>query len=197
MAHVIELDSVAATESPAARRLRHWSRVFVAVFGIALAVSVMLGVVAVLAILFYSGEHVQIGAASAWIGDPPAPRGFVTFASLPAVQRLAYAVVALVRAAPSVLLFWNLRELFLCYQRGAVFARETTVHIRQAGVWLIADAIAPFACHLVLSLTGMEIDRGWAHVLSLQELVLGGVVFVVAQVMQLGREIEEDREQFV
>jgi len=165
--------------------------------GVALAVSTTLGVVAVLVILFYRGDQVQIGATSAWIGTLPAPEGFVTFASLPPVQRLAYAAVALVRAAPSVLLFWRLRELFRGYERGAVFARETIVHIRWAGVWLIADALAPFICHLALSTAGLEIDRGWAHVLSLQELVLGGVVFVVAQVMQLGREIEQEREQFV
>jgi len=51
--------------------------------------------------------------------------------------------------------------------------------------------------HLALSATGYEIDRNWAHMVSLQELVLGGVVFVVAGVMQVGREIEEDREGFV
>ena len=32
---------------------------------------------------------------------------------------------------------------------------------------------------------------------SLQELVLGAVVLVIALVMQAGREIEEDREGFV
>lgn len=199
MANVIHIDAldITAPESPATRQLRTWSRIFVAIFGIALAVSVTLGLVAVLVILFYRGDQVQIGSTSAWIGTVPAPKGFVTFASLPPVQRLAYAVVALVRAAPSVLLFWSLRELFRGYERGAVFARESIVRIRWAGVWLVADALAPFVCHLALSATGLEIDRGWAHVLSLQELVLGGVVFVVAQVMQLGREIEEEREQFV
>lgn len=199
MAHVIQLDAPPAEsgESRAARRLRDWSRVFVAIFGICLAVSATLGVVAVLAILFYRGDSLQIGSTSAWIGTPPAPAGFVPFAGLPLAQKLAYALVAAVRAAPSVLLFWNLRGLFLLYEKGTVFGRDNAERIRWAGVWLVADALAPFACHLFLSVTGLEIDRGWAHVLSLQELVLGGVVLVIAQVMQLGREIEEEREQFV
>jgi hypothetical protein len=199
MAHVVQIDAPGADagESRAVRLLRHWSRVFVAVFGICLAVSFTLGLVAVLAILFYRGDHLQIGPASAWIGTPPSPAGFVPFAGLPLAQKLAYALVAAVRAAPSVLLFRSLRGLFLLYERGQVFGRDNAAHIRWAGVWLIADALAPFACHLFLSLTGLEIDRGWAHVLSLQELVLGGVVLVIAQVMQLGREIEEERGQFV
>jgi hypothetical protein len=199
MAHVIELDASLpeASETAAAGRLRTWSRIFVAVFGIALAVSTTLMLVAVLVILFYRGDQVQIGATSAWIGTPPGPAGFVTFAGLPLGQKLAYALVAVVRAAPSVLLFWSLRELFRLYERGVVFASENIRRIRQAGIWLVADALAPFVCHLALSATGLEIDRGWAHVMSLQELILGGVVFVVAQVMQLGREIEEERGQFV
>jgi hypothetical protein len=199
VAHVVQFDAPVAetAESRAVRRLRTWSRLFVAVFGICLAVSVTLGVVAVLAILFYQGDQLQIGPTSAWIGTPPAPAGFVPFAGLPLAQKLAYALVAAVRAAPSILLFWNLRGLFLLYEKGLVFGRDNARRIRWAGVWLIADALAPFACHAFLSLTGLEIDRGWAHVLSLQELVLGGVVFVIAQVMQLGREIEEERGQFV
>ena len=54
-----------------------------------------------------------------------------------------------------------------------------------------------FACHLVLSATGYEIDGAWAHMTSVQEAILGAVVFVIALVMQAGREIEEDREGFV
>ena len=65
------------------------------------------------------------------------------------------------------------------------------------GFCLILDAAAPFLCHLVLSATGYEIDRMWAHMAAAQELVLGAVVFVIAAVMQAGHEIEQDREGFV
>ena len=49
----------------------------------------------------------------------------------------------------------------------------------------------------MLSATGYEIDKAWAHMAAIQELVLGAVVFVIALVMQAGHEIEEDREGFV
>jgi hypothetical protein len=57
--------------------------------------------------------------------------------------------------------------------------------------------VLPFLVHLILSATGYEIDGLWAHMVSLQELVLGSVVFVIALVMQAGHEIEQDREGFV
>jgi hypothetical protein len=52
-------------------------------------------------------------------------------------------------------------------------------------------------CHLVLSATGYEIDKNWAHMVSFDEAMLGAVVFVIAWVMQAGHEIEQDREGFV
>ena len=199
MAFVIPLGALApeTDESPAARRLRVAGRLFGAVFGILLAVNVTLLAVAVWAVLFYGGDHLQIGSTSAWVGAGEAPAGFRPFAALSLNHRLAYGLVALVRAAPAVMIFWNLRALFRLYERGVVFARENTERIQWVGVLLAADALAPFACHLFLSLTGLEIDRGWLHATSFQELLLGGMVFVIAQVMQLGREIEADRAQFV
>jgi len=39
-------------------------------------------------------------------------------------------------------------------------------------------------------------ERGY-RLTPQRELILGAVVFVIAQVMQLGRELEEERSQFV
>ena len=61
----------------------------------------------------------------------------------------------------------------------------------------LAAGSAAFAAILALSATGYEIDKAWAHMTSVQEAVLGAVVFVIALVMQAGHEIEEDREGFV
>jgi hypothetical protein len=110
---------------------------------------------------------------------------------------LAYVPVVIVRGLPSIGLFWSLRELFRLYGRGQVFAARNAQLIQIMGVSLIADAAAPFLCHLVLTATGYEIDKMWAHMAAVQELVLGAVVFVIALVMQAGHEIEEDREGFV
>ena len=48
-----------------------------------------------------------------------------------------------------------------------------------------------------LSALHLVIDRQWMHASSVQELVLGAVVYVIALVMQVGHEIEQERGQFV
>jgi hypothetical protein len=63
----------------------------------------------------------------------------------------------------------------------------------------LAVRLRPVAVRLppVPRATGYEIDKNWAHMASVQAFVLGLLVFVIGQVMQVGREIEEDREAFV
>ena len=62
---------------------------------------------------------------------------------------------------------------------------------------MTGDDVRSFQDELNSRFAGWEIDRNWAHFTSLQELVLGGVVAVVALVMEAGREIEEERGLFV
>jgi hypothetical protein len=182
---------------PAHRRIRAASRGFAALFAVMLALMAVFALVGDMAILFYPGDRLRIGPTSAWIGVGAGPPGYVPFSALAWPQRLAYALAHWVRCAPAILLFWRLRGLFRLYARGVVFASQNARHLQWAGVALIADALAPFLCHLALGAAGMEIDRRWAHFASLQTLVLGGLVIVVAQVMQVGHEIEDERSQFV
>ncbi len=197
MAAVLEF-SPGVAEHPAYRRVRASSRGFAMLFGALLWAFVALTVFGVWAVLFYRGGVISLGAPGGMIsteGHPPP--GYVTFASLSLVHRTVYALVWIVRSAPMVLLFWNLQGLFRLYARGQVFAARNARHLQWVGIALLADAILPFVCHLALNATGFEIDRNWAHMTSLQELLLGGLVLVIAQVMLVGHEIEEDREGFI
>jgi hypothetical protein len=126
-----------------------------------------------------------------------APPGYVAFRGLSLAHQLTYCGMHLVRSAPALMIFWSLRRLFGLYAKGVVFARENAALIKQIGLLLAADAAAPFICHLFLTASHWEIDHNWLHFASLQELVLGGVVVVIALVMEAGREIEEDRGQFI
>ena len=42
-----------------------------------------------------------------------------------------------------------------------------------------------------LSALDMVVDHAWFHQDTIPQLVLGGVVYVIAQVMEVGRQIEE------
>jgi hypothetical protein len=188
-------ETIAAPETVAQRRVRLGSRALAWLFTGLLALSTAILVGALVTMLFYKGELVRIGPDNCYIGE--GPPNSVAFGSLPLPHRLIYGLVGIVRATPIIMLFWSVRALFRLYARGEVFSPENGRSFSRIGGWLCAYALAPFICHLFLSATGYEIDRNWAHMASLQAFVLGLLVFVIGQVMQVGREIEEDREAFV
>lgn len=198
MASVVDLAPlVSAPSSHNVRKLRIASRALEVLFAGLFVAFVALALFSLWILFFYQGTLIAIGPHGGIITSGPLPPDFIPFSRWRLDQKLAYAPVAVIRSAPAIGLFWCLRSLFRLYAEGRVFTARNAALIKAMGVFLIADAVAPFACHLVLSATGYEIDRMWAHMASVQELVLGAVVFVIAMVMQAGREIEEDREGFV
>jgi len=186
---------IAPPESRAQRRVRLGSRAAVWLFTGLCGLSALILVAAIATMLFYKGELVRIGPDNCYIGEGPA--NSVAFGSLPLVHRLIYVLVGVARATPILMIFWSLRALFAGYARGEVFSPDAARRFGRVGAWLCAYAVSPFLCHLFLAATRYEIDKNWAHMASLQALVLGLMVFVIGQVMQVGREIEEDREAFV
>ncbi len=188
-------ETLGALETPAQRRVRLGSRGLSWLFTGLLTLSTAILVGALITMIFYKGELVRIGPDNCYIGDAPA--NTVAFGSLPLPHRLIYCLVGIVRATPIIMLFWSLRGLFSLYAQGRVFSPENGRRFSRIGGWLCAYALSPFVCHLALSATGYEIDKNWAHMASIQAFVLGLLVFVIGQVMQVGREIEEDREAFV
>jgi hypothetical protein len=197
MASVVEFAPPKPAAAPSYRRIREVSRGFEILFAALFAIGIGVAI-AELAILFlYHGAMLAFGPHGGVISTGPVPEGYIPVSQWRLDQKVAYVPVVLIRAAPSIALFWCSRTLFRLYAQGTVFAVANARLIRWAGVSLVADAVAPFACHLGLSATGYEIDGAWAHMMSIQELVLGGVVFVIALVMQAGHEIEQDREGFV
>jgi hypothetical protein len=182
-------------ESVAQRRVRLGSRAAVWLFTGLFALAAAILLTAIVTMLVYKGELVRIGPDNCYIGE--GPTNSVAFGSLPLAHRLVYVGVGIVRATPILMIFWSLRALFGGYARGEVFSAEAARRFGRVGAWLCAYAVSPFLCHLALAATGYEIDKNWAHMASLQAFILGLLVFVVGQVMQVGREIEADREAFV
>ncbi len=175
--------------------MRLGSRALAWLFTGLLALSTAILVAALGAMLFYKGELLRIGPDNCYIGEGPS--NSVAFGSLPLPHRLVYCLVGIARATPIIMLFWSVRSLFRLYANGRVFTPRNGRAFSRIGGWLCAYAVSPFLCHLFLDATGYEIDKNWAHMASVQAFVLGLLVFVIGQVMQVGREIEEDREAFV
>ena len=197
MASVVDIAPSRPASTPSFRRIRAASRGLKWLFTGLLAAFIALTVVGFGALFFYHGAMIAFGPKGGLLTTGPVPPDYLPLRDWRFDQRLAYAPVWIVRSAPTIGLFWCLRALFRLYGDAEVFTERTARLIKWMGVWLVADAVAPLLCHLVLSATGYEIDKAWAHMASLQELVLGAVVLVIALVMQAGHEIEEDREGFI
>ena len=200
MAHVLQLWPAGETsDNPAHRRIQWASRALSILFMASLAgygaFAWMLGLGFFIPGL---GRHVGIGPEGMLlVFGHGLPHPYVEVDSLPLVQRLAHMAAGVLVFTPKLAIFWSLGRLFGLYGQGVVFARANAHHIKWIGAWLAADAAAPFAVHLILNALHLAIDQRWAHLSSLQELVLGGIVYVIAQVMEVGREMEEERGQFV
>lgn len=176
-------------------RLRLASRALSWLFTGLLVVISLIAAVLIIGVVVYSGDDYRIGSNAVWIGSGSPDS--VAFHSLSLPHRLAYGLVGAVRIAPSLMILWHLRALFELYGRGEVFGRGNSRNIGRIGLWLCVYAVTPFLCHLFLQATGYEIDRNWLHLSSFQALILGLLVFVIARVMQVGHEIEEDRKAFI
>jgi hypothetical protein len=197
MASIVDIAPARPAPMPSFRKIRAASRGFELLFAGLFAAFIALAVFSLWVLFFYKGTMIAIGPRGGILTTAPLPADFVPFYTWRFDQRLVYAVDVLVRAAPTIYMFWCLRSLFRLYGQGQVFTARTARLIQAMGLCLIADAALPFLCHVVLSATGYEIDKMWAHLAAVQELVLGATVLVIALVMQAGREIEEDREGFI
>jgi hypothetical protein len=182
-------------QAPRLRRLRFASRLLSWLFTGLLILIALVAAVLIAGVVAYPGDDYRIGSNAVWIGKGPADS--VAFHTLSLPHRLTYALVGAIRIAPSLLILWHLRALFGLYANGEVFGRDNSRHIGRIGIWLCAYAVAPFLCHLLLQATGFEIDKRWLHLASFQALVLGLLVFVIARVMQVGHEIEEEGKGFI
>lgn len=180
---------------PPHQRLRLASRALSWLFAGLLVLIAIAAAALIAGVVVYRGDDYRIGSTAVWIGSGTPDS--VAFHSLSLPHRLVYAAVGAVRIAPSLMILWHLRALFGLYGRGQVFGRNNSRDIGRIGLWLCVYAVSPFVCHLVLQATGYEIDRNWLHLSSAQALVLGLLVFVIARVMQVGHEIEEDRKAFI
>ncbi|GGF03948.1 hypothetical protein GCM10011611_06770 [Aliidongia dinghuensis] len=192
------LPSRTDSERPIHRRIQARSRLFSLLFTGLLWLLAALTAALVLAALFYRGDHVFVGADGVDITfGSGQPAGKVPLASLATRYRIGGAVALVAQMGPAILVLANLRGLFRLYAAGTVFARENASHIRQIGLWLIAYAVAPCLSVGLLTLVDCAVDRAWFHLVEVQALVLGGILMVIAQVMEAGRQIELDRNGFV
>ena len=202
MSNVLALDPITAeNEKPSHRRLRRLSSGLALLFTALPAFYALFILAGIVVVLFFSA-YLQMNAQGVWFGIglhgaiPRAIPGMVRFSDQPLITHLAGIADFVLAAVPIFFVFLHLRGLFRLYAAGTVFARENATHLKRIGLWLIAYPFVKFAANMLFQLAG-GLDRAWFHVMGVQALVLGLIVVAIAQVMEFGREIEQEKDSFV
>jgi len=202
MPHAVPLSQSAP--SSALDEIRSLSKPFAFLFGLLFYAMALITLSAILATLFYSGQSLRISPDHTMISIVAPARitaevlaNSIAIADLPLQTRLVGIVtLGILQWGSLTMLFFHFRELFRLYERGVVFAPANVVRIRRLGFWLIVWGLTPTLGHQICEITGVH-DEGWLRLSSVAAVVLGGLLYVVGRVVDLGREIEQDRASFV
>jgi len=180
------------------RRIRRLSRALAILFTGLLGLT-LLAHATILFVGLFLPDHIytsEQGAELVLSSADKATVGMVALSTQPLITRLAGAVDLVLAAIPILLILWHLRALFRLYAAGTVFARENATHIKHIGIWLIAYLPVKYLANLIFQTAG-GLDTKWLHAAGVYGVILGAIVLVIAQVMEVGRDIEEERSEFV
>lgn len=201
MGNILPLSSAptaAVAEQPWRGAIRRRSRWLASLLSVVLAL--LAGGASLLAagVLFYDGPLLSFGPGGLWIGGgADAITRRVALSSFSASQRLAGALMVILLAASILFVVYNARALFRLYAAGIVFTPINARRIKRIGAGLMSTSISPFVANRVMLLAGVTNDAAWFHVEDALALVFGLLVFVVANVMEFGHELEQERDGFI
>lgn len=200
MAQAIPLNAAPAeaAPSPRYRTIRRVSRALSVVFLLLLALTILMNV-ALFAVGMFFPDHMYFGPKGGEIvldQSDPASAGMTALSTQPIITRLAGVVDLVIATLPVALILWHLRALFRLYAGGTVFARENAMHLKRIGLWLIAFMPLKYIANLIFVSAG-GLDKAWFNASEVYALILGLIVLVIAQVMEVGHEIEQERSEFV
>lgn len=182
-------------------RLRKRARILAAVFNGIFWLCAASNLATALMALFYQGHNVAFGPEGGLISIPKPmetlPAGYVYWGDVTLPYRLGGLFALVTQYVPATMILLHLRGLFRLYAQGIVFAEENAKAFKQMAIWLLVYAVTPFISVHLLMLVHLAIDLAWFHNTELYALGLGSILFVIAEVMQAGREIEQERDEFV
>lgn len=190
------------TDKNALRQLMRLARPFRSVLSCALGLLVLFQVSVIGMLLFFHGSgawHAAVSYSASGtnlsIFASPDNSPDVALESLAFGQRAVLAFLAAVCATCGAFVILHLRQLFALYSRGVVFSEGNIRHIKQFGLWLVVAAVVVNGSgRIFLVVTGQH-----AHdtANAAMALIYGGMIYVIARVMELGRQADEERNEFV
>jgi hypothetical protein len=195
-------------QAPVLRRIRRVSQPIRILIAIALALAIVVPIFQIVVLLFFAnhlGSMRAFASFSAWgvglnVADSEQQLHLHSLTEIPvdtlgALQRCAVAGLAALCAACTALALSHLYRLFGLYSRGIVFAEHNIRHIKWFGIWLVAAAIAAnVSGRLFVWVTGGVAESAANAALT---VIFGAMIYVIAHVMELGREADLERKDFL
>jgi hypothetical protein len=195
----------ATPQEQALGRIRALSRPLTVLISIGLGLALLFLVGEVLFLVFYPqlgaphallsfnewGINLSIGAIDLHPQDPAS----LAVASLTLRQRLTAAGLGALCAGCTAVVLAQLRGLFALYGRGVVFSANNVARIKMFGLWLIITAIVTnIAGRLYVWLLDAPVH---AFANAALTIIFGAMIYVIGYVMQLGREADLERQDFI
>jgi hypothetical protein len=190
------------TNENALPQLRRLSQPFAILLTIALSLLVLFQIFVVAMLFFFhegdawhgavsfaaSGINLSVFASSMHSPD-------VALDSLSFGQRAMLALLAALCGTCGGFVIFHLRQLFALYSRGVVFAKDNIRHINRFGLWLVVTAVVVNVSGRVFFVVTGQHAHDTAN--AAMALVYGGMTYVIARVMELGRHADQERKEFV
>jgi hypothetical protein len=189
------------------KRIRALSRPITILVSVALGllVAVQTAEIAAVLLAFHKGDAWQGQASftadgfglSVFDAAHPIPPSFgVMVDKLGAGERLEIAALAAGCAGCAAMALFNLRQLFALYSRGAVFSASNVARMKAFALWLVLAVIAVNVCgRIFLATIGGLVAYPPGNVVL--TLVYGAMIYVMARVMELACEADQERREFV
>jgi len=187
----------------ALRQVRRLSRPFLILLSIALALIVLVQIPQIVVLLFFfhggGAWHAAVSCSGSGINlsifSGPGHSPDVLVESLSFGRRSVLALLAALCTVCAGMAIFHLRQLFALYSRGAVFTEDNIRHIKRFGLWFaLAGVVVNAAGHVFFVVTGQH-AHGIAN--AVMAVIYGGMIYVVAWVMDLGRQADEERKGFI
>lgn len=199
------LDS--APQARALHQIRRISQPIKILISIVFAMAIVIAILQIVVMLFLAqplGANAYVSFSAAGVGLNLADveqqlhlHGLaqIRLDTLSIQQRLTVAALAVLCATCNALALNHLRRLFDLYSRGQVFTENNIRHLKSFGMWLVVAAIVVnVAGRLFVWLTHAAVISTSNAALM---VVLGAMIYVIAYVMELGREADLERKEFL
>lgn len=145
-----------------------------------------------------------------WVFINHLPEGF--YSDLPVMptqalspfQRMLGVIVSLLPVSVVLYGLMTLTGLFRLYADGIIFSDQNVRYLQRLGysfiVWVIATTVSTPLMSLVISMANAPGERvlvAQFGIVDIFTLIIGGIVLVIAWVMNVGRELEDDQRYTV